>query len=74
MCNQVQILLLDEEFFNQIWNLLPDAESPTRHRILLPDARDTEELYPRWGSAPTCNKCTSNSTGRRNYLPYTSDA
>ena len=74
MCNQVQILLPDAEIFYQIRNLLPDAESPTRSRILLPDARDIEELYPRWGSAPTCNECTSNSTGCRNYLPNTSDA
>ena len=59
MCNQVQILLPDEEILYQIRNLLPEAESPTRRRILLPDARDTEELYPRWGSAPTCNECTS---------------
>ena len=74
MCHQVQILLPDVEIFYQIQILLPDAESPTRRRIFLPDARDTEELYPRWDSAPESSECTSNSTGRKNYLPNTSDA
>ena len=74
MCHQVQILLPDVEIFYQIQILLPDAESPTRRRIILPDARNRGESYPRWDSAPACNECTSNSTGRRNYLPNTSDA
>ena len=74
MCHQVQILLPEEEIFYQIQILLLDAESPTRCTILLPDARDTAKPCPRWDSALACSECTSNSTGRRNYLPNTSDA
>ena len=55
-------------------NLLSDTDSATRRRILLPDARNTKELYPKWDSACACSECISNSTGRRKYLPNTSDA